>query len=167
MCHTAHVAFHEAFWIVTGTAAPVVALAAVVSMRDVNDYSYRRGLQLRALTEDVVANGIERLAVDEELQPAYLRLVFLGSLWVLQATNMCLQTALLAIALISIEQSANLLAPWIATTGTVVGLMLLAVTVVVEGNIKRMSAVIEEIAQERLRNRIAEAHSDRPSDAGV
>ena len=80
MCHSALVAFHEAFWVLTGTAAPAVALAAVVSMRDVNDYSYRRGLQLRALRDDVVASGIEQRTVDEELKDPYFRLVYLGSL---------------------------------------------------------------------------------------
>jgi hypothetical protein len=36
ICHTAHVTYHEAFWVVTGTAAPVIALAAVLSSGDLN-----------------------------------------------------------------------------------------------------------------------------------
>src|SRR5947209_3493922 len=36
-CHTALMAFHETFWVVTGTAAPVIALAAVVSAGDADE----------------------------------------------------------------------------------------------------------------------------------
>lgn len=127
-------------------------------MRDMNDYSYRRAAQLRALRDDVVANGLEQSTVDDELRNAYFRLLYIGSLWVLQAANVCLQAALLAIALVSLQQSSNLLPPAVAITGAVIGLMLLAVTVLAEGNIKRMSSIIGDFARQRLQIRIAEAN---------
>ena len=37
--HSAHAVYHEAFWVVAGTAAPVVALAAVVAVGPTYDMS--------------------------------------------------------------------------------------------------------------------------------
>lgn len=36
-----HEHYHEAFWVVTGTAAPVIALAVVVAIPDLADVRYR------------------------------------------------------------------------------------------------------------------------------
>jgi hypothetical protein len=55
LCHTAPVSYHETFWVVAGTAAPVIALAAVVALPDT------AGLY-RALAQSAADNLMLRMA---------------------------------------------------------------------------------------------------------
>lgn len=132
-------AFYEAFWTVTGAAAPVIALAAVVSAAEVARESDR---MLRSYVE------FQAGRVLGELQPNKQELDRIRSLFVavektdreaenslgaliqaeraLQA-NVGLQAALLGFSLISIAYHANFVPPLVAVVSAVLGVMVLGV----------------------------------------
>lgn len=130
LCHTAIVAFHEAFWIVTGTAAPVIALAAVVSAGEAYEQLDR---MISAGTEASVAHSKVRDEPKDEEQVrklAGLAEKRAKNLWLtgrVQQLNVGLQAALLAVSLISVGNQHNLVPPWVAVTFAVLGLLFVAV----------------------------------------
>ena len=54
-CHTTLMSYHENFWVVAGTAAPVIALAAVVALPDTSDML--RGFGQLVLQQRLVISG--------------------------------------------------------------------------------------------------------------
>jgi hypothetical protein len=118
-CNTATVAYHEAFWVVIGAAAPVVALAVIVSLPDSLTLAGQADMDrgVNALRE--AANGVYRLA---------------ARIFVTGLINMLLQAGLLAVSLVSIEDGANCVPPWTAITATVGGIVLLGVASVMTVN---------------------------------
>jgi hypothetical protein len=87
--------FHENFWLTVGAAAPVVALAAVVSFTD--------GIRV---VESV--NDLGRTAkVDWPAKNAGRSATVLASLFVISAANIILQVVALALALTALAQGHN------------------------------------------------------------
>jgi hypothetical protein len=91
LCHTAGAAFHETFWVVTGTAAPVIALGWVVSMNEILDEFLRVALlpdSLRTLERE----GPRKLAAAVWDRYAWLagavRMIAVGSV-IVQAAAVC------------------------------------------------------------------------------
>jgi len=123
-CHTARVAFHETFWVVTGTAAPVIALAAVVSLNDLGKETGRMAESLERVRRNLSATPEIEALISGAPSPIRLIRQFAGQ----QSMNIFLQAALLTVSLLSIAFQRNLIPVWIAVVIPVVGVLLLALT---------------------------------------
>jgi hypothetical protein len=125
-CHTAAVAaYHEALWVVTGTAAPVIALAIVVSMPDIARDAWTIEDQMD--DEDGFSGLFSRPR--RHLGPATRYGSQLLGLFALTMLNLLLQVVLLSISIGSIAEGRNFSPP---TTGLFLAggsLLLLAVPV--------------------------------------
>jgi hypothetical protein len=93
------VTFHETFWVITGTAAPVIALAGVVSLVEVSrqqvDVSdLARGLPYNIRNEKFIIDVVDSL--EGKIHRAYR----------LQLANVVLQSAL-AVSLLSVNYQSN------------------------------------------------------------
>jgi hypothetical protein len=120
-CHTVGMTFHDTLWVLTGTAAPVIALAAIVSLRDVlND--------TRAMAN--VSDELKAEYSEEKLAKTWRytdRRARVGMVqWGVQMGNLCLQALLLAISLLSVAWQRNVFPVWIAVAAPTVGVLLLA-----------------------------------------
>jgi hypothetical protein len=105
------VVFHEVFWVVTGTAAPIIALAAVVSLADAGSVYF-----------NVLAQDPRFFMRHEGFANGAIWLAWFGIL------NLILQAVLLTVSLVSLAEASNLVLPWLAIVAQVGGLMLLAVS---------------------------------------
>jgi hypothetical protein len=116
------VAFQDTFWIVAGGAAPVIALASVVTFSEAR--------QLEAISQvEVRAQVLEMpLSIRNDFWKARNRLLHLAQLmaWV-QILNLALQCWILASSLLSLAQSANELPTSVVVGVEVAGIALLAV----------------------------------------
>jgi hypothetical protein len=121
MWQTARVVFHETFWVVTGTAAPVIALAAVVSVNDLGNETGRLEEALDRASE--AFRGSAEIEAMMSGRPSPIRLVNL--LARLQTLNILLQALLLTVSLVSIDFQRNLVPVWISVLIPVVGVVLL------------------------------------------
>ena len=152
-CHTVGVAFHEGFWVATGTAAPVIALAAVVSLADA-------GRELFSTWAEVT-NFFSRLG-----SSTISRAVLLAALGIF---NVFLQAALLAVSLVSLADGANSVPDWLAIAAAVGGVMLLAgsslgiagLRVMAQRGAKRRQEAAEKAEEEEKKWQQA-ANSDGP-----
>ena len=121
---TAVVAWDGAdFWLVAGTAAPVVALAAVVSLGDAQREHIASIGKATALIYGEESSGDDRIkgmVLTNKTIKAAKRLYSIG------LANVWLQAALLAVSLVSLARKGNLVPPWIAIVAAVGGLLLLA-----------------------------------------
>jgi hypothetical protein len=123
-CQTSAVAaYHEAYWVVAGTAAPVIALAVIVA---VSDAAGARDLV------DVAREFLEQSGVpDRRIRRAVVaRNAGLLLVAVLAASVLAVQAFMLFIALVSIESVSNAQDPyddaWLSL-GSVLGLFLLTI----------------------------------------
>jgi len=124
-CQTACVAFHDSFWVLAGTAAPVIALAAVLSAREVDDlgiglqeerreWAKRRGHQLTRKKRPAVASPYDS-AIFSATATYRIHMV-----------NLILQTVVLGISLLSLADASNLISPLVAVACALAGMALLA-----------------------------------------
>jgi len=121
------VAFHETFWVVTGTAAPVIALAAVVSLGEAFGQrldSDDAGFDVVRRMVDVPDNDLLISQFHDFVKPAMA-----AGRWCvgLLVTNVAIQSALLALSLVSIDSQANAVPPRVADVAAVLGVAILAV----------------------------------------
>jgi len=113
--------FHESFWVVAGTAGPVIALAAVISLSEIaRAEATVDNLSIRAL---VVAHQDETDFYYRLLNKREWSLV---ALRVAQLLNLCLQAGLLAVSLLSLAFQRNLIPVWICVVAPTAGVLLLA-----------------------------------------
>ncbi len=115
--------FHESFWVVAGTAAPVIALAAVISLGD----TIRTQIKVDSATFDalVVASRGDKMAKDFQHFNERAR----GSIVALRMTqllNLYLQAGLLAVSLLSLAFQRNLIPTWICVAALTAGVLVLA-----------------------------------------
>jgi len=120
-------AFHESFWVVTGTAAPVIALAVIVSAGD----AFRQVLTTDAERRHAQRNVHPDRAKlsqqdDEDLLKSHRKM--LRFVQAVATFNLLLQAALLAVSLVCLADGANLVPPWLAIAAGVGGIMLLSST---------------------------------------
>ena len=136
------------FWVVAGTAAPVVALAAVVSLGDglrTNTEAFGEALQAlrdsqrvgvlqdRETQAEIEANAArvpaDRREVSELATDQFRKDAAKATTWLIGIglANLFLQAGLLAVALVSLTDGASLVQPWIAIVAAVGGLVLLAI----------------------------------------
>jgi hypothetical protein len=120
LCQTAVMAFHEGFWTVAGTAAPVIAVAIVISL----------GELMKELSRWII--WAERIEGTPEPEMKEIRKIlrtqtrYSWPLEVLELTNLLIQAGLTVVALVSLEDEANLVSPWWAIAAVIAGLVLLA-----------------------------------------
>jgi hypothetical protein len=122
------VTFHETFWVVTGTAAPVIALAAIVSVKGLISDS-------NAITDPAAAH-LGDTGVTGQLQEDLTRYLShwtnVSSIPIFgQWVNVGLQALVLTFSLLSIAYHRDELLVWIAIAVTVAGMLWLAVADVV------------------------------------
>ena len=121
LCQTAVMAFHEGFWTVAGTAAPVIAVAIVISL----------GELMKELSRWII--WAERIEHTPEPEMEKIRKILRTQTrytWPLEALgliNLLVQAVLTAVALVSLEDKANLVPPWLAIAAVIAGLVLLAI----------------------------------------
>jgi hypothetical protein len=117
------VGFHESFWVITGTAAPVIALAIIVALADA-----KRGWFGMLETGHRLAQeaNVVRSEQARYLFARALRVTF--GFRVVATVNLLLQAGLLAVSLVSVAGQENLIPPWLAIVAAVGGLLLLAIS---------------------------------------
>jgi hypothetical protein len=136
------VAFHEAFWAVVGGSAPVIALAAVVSIGDLSDLEGRIAvLEIRERHEQASPAPADGPAAARYSLRAMHRMT--SYLILVHDMNVAMQAVLLAIALISLTGQTNWAAPWIAIAGEVAGVALLAVAQLLISGPRRWTPRVE------------------------
>ncbi len=113
--------FHESFWVAAGAAAPVIALAVVVSLNDASQTQFAVGDATdRAF---VVAHRDEKDVLYRSLDK---RGRSLAALTAAQLVNLVLQAGLLAVSLVSLALHRNLIPAWICVVAPTAGVLLLA-----------------------------------------
>ena len=140
-CHTAMVTYHETFWVVTGTTAPVIALAVVIALPDSGRAWSELSRQLmpgadpdtpsaRKLREALVPKSQDWLSgsfmpTPEIRDPAMVvaRRAFMILLMV--SLDLILQAGVLAVSLSALAYGLDVMPPWVAIVLTVGGLLLL------------------------------------------
>jgi uncharacterized membrane protein YhaH (DUF805 family) len=135
------VIFRESFWVVVGGTAPVIALAVVVSMGDMQTPVLRINTLLSSLglfvpTDTVTRRRLRSPDLSTEAD-ALLTVVVrkktdrinkvMWPMLYLALGNLSMQAALLCVGLLSIALQTNLIPPWIAVLGETVGVIVLAV----------------------------------------
>jgi hypothetical protein len=151
-CHTALMVFHETFWAVTGTAAPVIALAAVVSAGDA-DEQVDRMIEAALRLSVTVHKNHDDLALLDVLQKAGG--ANLGIIAKVQYVNVVIQAVLLAVSLGSIAYQRDLISRGWAGGGAVVGILFLALVAARTVGVKRYSRAMLRDAQEAEHRRLA------------
>jgi hypothetical protein len=143
------VPFHESVWVVTGTAAPVTALALVVAFSQTVDI-------LRAPASEMLS-AINKLPSDRQ-RAAWTRLDKAltnpsVAAFIIILSDFLRQATLVALSIMSLADQENLIPPWLAMLGTVAGLLLLAAvtlqTTTIRGGIeRRFLPELESLQQE-------------------
>jgi hypothetical protein len=118
--------FYEAFWATVGAAAPVIALASIVSTTDATSME----IALRYPDEDI--QQVRPEGPSAEKLAAFIRLsARKGRRAIVIArgaalSNLVIQTFALAYALLSLARHGNAITPWLFVFAEPVGLILLA-----------------------------------------
>jgi hypothetical protein len=133
-CDTAHVAYHEAFWTVVGGAAPVIALAVIVSLGDIEEHWVNPWLAASSLP----SGDRERISRDQAALATRVRRGHIG--------NLVLQTVFLGIALWSLAAASNIIPPWGAVVGEVLGIALLALGAIGSSHYKVLNRMLSDLS---------------------
>jgi hypothetical protein len=137
------VSYHEAFWMVTGTAAPIIALAAVVALPEaaaVVPHAWARGREIVSTPPHL--NWHVAMAGSYEAW----RRVWAAAQRVRTLTflNVIVQAGLLAVSLSALAVSQNVMPPWVAIVLAVGGILLLAWTLPWGAAISRTSKNLDK-----------------------
>jgi hypothetical protein len=131
------VAYHETFWLISGTAAPVIALAQAVALTDASSVLARAQFEGRR-ADQIGAEGariIKRITVRLSWAPGL--------------ANLLIQSALLFVALISAYQGSDAWPPLMSALLMLAGLLCLAFVSAVSVWIKQnLSEVLRPIPDE-------------------
>jgi hypothetical protein len=136
-------AFHETFWVVTGAAAPVLGLAAVLSASDLFDLTdtisalilaHRRQAMRQLVRLEppegrgyVPKNKLLSQLIDDRVNELRRQLRIVTSTAIAQAVNILAQAVLLAVSLWAITSQANEGPPLLWLAVAVLGLAILSV----------------------------------------
>lgn len=107
--------YHEAFWLATAAAAPVIALAAVVALPDMADATR----EASNAAQDAVRYSVEA-RFESSSRAARSQYATLGIVLA--------QAALLAVSLSALATHRDVMPAWVAIVLAVSGIMLLTVT---------------------------------------
>jgi|HubBroStandDraft_1064217.scaffolds.fasta_scaffold382673_1 hypothetical protein len=106
-------AFHETYWVITGSAAPVLGLAAVLSVGDVTRLIsvHREWLGRQVLTlvdsKTLARTDVAIMRLNGRLHVLQSAQTFLVGTAIAQVVNVALQTVLLVVSLWAIISQAN------------------------------------------------------------
>lgn len=158
--------YHEAFWIVAGTAAPVIALAALVALPDTSDIYQDLG---QALLDEQLSSikqfyALYQVNFDTELAKEYRKLLgppdelvesrffknFATVIRLGAVGNVFLQAGLLAACLAALAYDRDVIPPWIAVILAVGGVLLLAGIVSALAKYRKMKTTIIKNVNEQL-----------------
>lgn len=145
-CHTIGVTFHETFWVVGGTAAPVIALAAIVSVKDLIKDSNAIMDPVRPYIGSGTDDNKRKVNRYMSQCDAVSAVCIFG-----QLINVCLQAFVLTISLLSIADQSNVIPIWIGIAAPVTGVLWLAVA--------ELAMILEENS---ARTKLAEITSAMP-----
>jgi hypothetical protein len=123
--------FHDTIWVVNGGAAPVIALAAIISVREViADNKAISDDDLAAIGDAVVLSDEARTKEQQGMVWHHMDrwTGWGGSQAFAQLGNIGLQALLLTISMLSIAWQRNVFPIWFAVAAPVLGVVLLAVT---------------------------------------
>jgi hypothetical protein len=116
------VAFHDTFWLVAGGAAPVIALASVVTFSEARRLESVSRVDVRVQVQDLP------VSVRDRFWKARNRLLNLAQLLAyLQLVNLALQCWMLTTSLMSLAGNTNELPAAVVVAAEIVGIALLAV----------------------------------------
>jgi hypothetical protein len=130
-------AFHETCWVITGSAAPVLGLAAVLSVGDVTRLvSVHRewlGRQVLSLVDSktLARTDVAMMRLNRQLHVLQSAQMFLVGTAIAQVVNVALQTVLLAVSLWAIISQANEGPPLFRLAVVALGMAIFAVAGVV------------------------------------
>jgi hypothetical protein len=120
------VSYHEAFWLATAAAAPVIVLAVVVARPDVDAAAY--AALRRSVQPDNVESGNSEKRKIEEQRRGYATHLLLTAITFrsLSTLNVLMQAGLLAVSLSALATGRNIMPPWVAIVLAVAGILLLS-----------------------------------------
>jgi hypothetical protein len=123
------VAYHDSLWVTVGAAAPVIALAAIVSISDIfgADERFWDGFRRYLDGADYSTQFMEEIGNMLLVQGRRAGRIGLGSRWI-AIINVSLQLAMLAIALVSLADGSNAVSPIVPEIGIPLGVFLLLVS---------------------------------------
>lgn len=133
VCDTAAMAFNANFWLASSAAAPVIVLAAVVTLPDATDVlSFGAYRSFKATTDKILdqhrLTGHRDIEDIEHVQH-YMEWAFF--VWILDIVNVIGQAGLLAVSLLALAYSRAMLPAWLAIVLAVGGVLVLAFTLIV------------------------------------
>jgi hypothetical protein len=142
-------AFHENFWIVTGTAAPVIALSCIV------------------LNNDLTSTFVDALRIRSGFGPdAQLTELAIGGtaqfVYFVNGLNLTVQSGVFVMSLSSLLYQRNYIAPTLALWGAALGITGLLVAVVGNGR-RRILLAKFEFRDHPRRPRNSKRQSRRPT----
>ncbi len=158
--------YHEAFWVVAGTAAPVIALAALVALPDTSDMYEDLGQAM--LDESLLSikqfYALHQVDFDTQLAKEYRKLIgapdelvesrffkyFTTVIRLSAIGNVFLQAGLLAAGLAALAYDRDVIPPWIAVILAVGGVLLLAGIVSAIAKYRKMKIAIVKGVNEKL-----------------
>lgn len=144
--------YQETFWVVVGTAAPVIALAAVVALPDTSNMfpDFIQSFMSPEFKETMNAKarkGYEQLATSA-YKPFQL---FAATIQWGAIGNVLIQAGLLAVSLTALGYERDVMPPWVAIVLAVSGILLLALIVSVVPAYRRLSVKAAEAAKDRYK----------------
>ena len=140
--------FHETFWAISGTAAPVIALAAVVSYSDLRDEGTDWSQACDALRfkirDEQVWDRVERVL--KSVDQRYRR--YAGWVKGVQLANLVVQATLLCVSLVSVANQANLVTPLAGVVAAVGGVLCLAVVAILLTSLKSLTRQVSSLRED-------------------
>ena len=132
--------YHEAFWLATAAAAPVIVLAVVVARPDVDAAAYA-ALRRSAQPGNVESGDSENRDIEQQKRDyAMHQMLSAITFGYVSTLNVFMQAGLLAVSLSALATGRNIMPPWVAIVLAVSGILLLS-------EILRRSAAIGRSAE--------------------
>jgi hypothetical protein len=135
------VSYHDSFWLATGAAAPVIALAAVVALPDIAVMERRAWIRY---AKGAIPPDLKQKDPAGDLPKQLWHAVNL--IWYVSLFNMIIQAAVLAVSLSALASEQNVVPPWIAIVPAVGGIILLAWTLAMGVRFRGTLEKVEKIA---------------------
>ena len=126
-CETAAMPYHEAFWVATAAAAPVIALANVVAGPEIDGLAVAVARRRRVVAW-VRGPGLHSLT---------RTLILISSAYLAFLLGLLMQAALLALSLSALAAGQNAGPPWVAILMAVAGILILAWVLTVTAGVSR------------------------------
>jgi hypothetical protein len=143
------VSYHEAFWVATAAAAPVITVAIVVAMPDTSATVWAVQRSAEEYKADVPPGPDEDW--DRGLRAMTGMLLNVTVVYIVEILNLLVQAGLLAVSLSALAAGRNVTPPWIAIVMAVVGTLLLAWSITSTAQTRRRINMFEAERLESVR----------------